>query len=83
MQCLQAKHNHKLVKRDLGVFNFSSFKDNFFTWDDVVSQRHKFGSAFLSCNYIFLGSQELPCFFNFPVSYAHPEKLCDFYWLQL
>ena len=31
----------------------------------------------------FLGSQKLPCFFNFPVSHARPEKLCDFYWLQL
>ena len=30
-----------------------------------------------------LGSQKLPCFFNFPVSRARPEKLCDFYWLQL
>ena len=31
----------------------------------------------------FLGSQKLPCFFNFPVSRARPEKLCDYYWLQL
>ena len=25
----------------------------------------------------------MPCSFNFPVSRARPEKLCDFYWLQL
>ena len=31
---------------------------------------------------IFLGIQKLP-FFNFPVSRARPEKLCDFYWMQL
>ena len=31
----------------------------------------------------FLGSQKLLCFFNFPVSRACPEKLYDFYWLQL
>ena len=30
-----------------------------------------------------LGSQKLPCFFNFSVSRARPEKLCNFYWLQL
>ena len=32
---------------------------------------------------IFLGIPKLPCFFNFPVSRARPEKLCDFYWMQL
>ena len=32
---------------------------------------------------IFLGSQKLPCLFNFPVSRARPENLGDFYWLQL
>ena len=32
---------------------------------------------------IFLGSQKLPCFFNFPVSRARLAKMCDFYWLQL
>ena len=31
----------------------------------------------------FLGSQKSLCFFNFPVSRARPEKLYDFYWLQL
>ena len=25
----------------------------------------------------------MPCFLKFPVSRARPEKLCDFYWLQL
>ena len=30
-----------------------------------------------------LGGQKLPCFFYFPVSRARPEKLCEFYWLQL
>ena len=25
----------------------------------------------------------MPGFFNFPVSRARHEKLCDFYWLQL
>ena len=32
---------------------------------------------------IFLGSQKLPCFFNFPITYASYKKLCDCYWLQL
>ena len=32
---------------------------------------------------IFLESQILPCFFNFPVSRARPEILCNYYWLQL
>ena len=45
------------------------------TWDDVVSQRLKFGSAFLSSSW---DGQKLPCFFNFPVSRAHPEKLVWF-----
>ena len=49
------------------------------TRDDVVSQRLKFGNAFLSLSW----NEKLPCFFNFPVSRARPEKLCDFYWLQL
>ena len=30
-----------------------------------------------------LGSQKFPCFSNFPVSRSRPEKLFDFYWLQL
>ena len=47
------------------------FTDPIFARDDVVS----FGNAFLS--YFAL------CFFNFPVSRARSEKLCDFYWLQL
>ena len=45
-----------------------------FPRDDVVSQRLKFGSAFLSSSW----SQKLLCFFNFPVSRARPEKLCGF-----
>ena len=32
---------------------------------------------------IFLGSQKMSCFSNFPVFRARPEKLCDFYWQQL
>ena len=32
---------------------------------------------------IFLGSQKLPCFFNFPIAHASYKKLCDCYWLQL
>ena len=36
-----------------------------FTWDDVVSQRDKFGRHSFR---IFLGSQKLSCFLNFPVS---------------
>ena len=49
------------------------------TRDDVVSQRLKFGSAFLSSSW----ESKIALFFNFPVSRARPEKLCDFYWLQL
>ena len=50
------------------------------TRDDVVSQRYKFSCAFR----IFFRSQKLPCFFNFPGRIpCRPEKLCDFYWLQL
>ena len=48
----------------------------------MVSQRHKFGCAFLS--YFSLQSKiSLFFFFNFRVSNARPEKLFDFYWLQL
>ena len=61
-------------------FTFLHFSMSFFcTQDDVVSQRHKFESAFLS---YFPRSKKLPCFFNFPVSRARLEKLCVFYWLQ-
>ena len=45
------------------------------TRDDVVSQRHKFGSVFLS---YFLGSQKLPSFFNFPITGARHKNMCDF-----
>ena len=61
-----------------------SFRDStysellFITRDDVVSQRLKFGSAFLS----FSWESKIALFFNFPVSRARSEKLCDFYWLQ-
>ena len=58
-----------------------------------TARGHKCSSAFLSVSVpsnsvahsfrIFLGIQKLPCFFNFPVSRARPEKLCDFYWMQL
>ena len=46
----------------------------FITRDDLVSQRLKFGSAFLSFSW---GSKIALCFFNFPVSRARLEKLCD------
>ena len=59
---------------DFTLFNW------LFTRDDVVSQHHK--SVALSFRF-FLGSPKLPCFSKFPVSRARPEKLCDFYWLQL
>ena len=32
---------------------------------------------------MFLGSQKLHCFFNFPISHASYKKLFDCYWLQL
>ena len=54
------------------------------TRDDVVSQRHKLGSAFLSIVF-FLGVKNcfVFFFFKFTVSRARPKKLRDFYWLQL
>ena len=48
--------------------------------DDVVSQRHVYSGVH---SFHFLGSKKLPCFFNFPISRARAEILCDFYWLQL
>ena len=45
------------------------------TWDDVVSQRHKFGSAFLlyfSCD------SKIALFFNVPVSRACPKNCVIF-----
>ena len=51
------------------------------TRDDVVGQRHKLGSAFLS--YFSWESKIAFFFFKFTVSRARPKKLCDFYWLQL
>ena len=54
------------------------FKSIFFiTRDDVVSQRLKFGSAFLS----YFWRSKMALFFNFPVSRVRPEKFCNFYWL--
>ena len=55
----------------------------FITRDDVVSQRHKLGSAFLSIVF-FLGVKNcfVFFFFKFTLSRARPKKLCDFYWLQ-
>ena len=50
---------------------------NLITRDDVVKQRHKFGSNFFR---ILLGSKKLPVLFNFLVSRARPEKLCNFYF---
>ena len=44
--------------------------------DDVVSQRLKFGRAFLSSSW----ESKIAFFFNFPVSRACPEKLCHFYF---
>ena len=46
----------------------------------MVSQRHKFGSKFLS---YFPWESKIALFFNFPVSRERPEKLCVIYWLQL
>ena len=57
--------------------NLTVLGENHFTRDEVVSQLHKFDRYF---------SWELQIalfFFNFPVSLSRPEKLCDFYWLQL
>ena len=44
------------------------------TRDDVVSQRFKFGSAFLSSS----GESKIALFFYFPVSRARPEKIVIF-----
>ena len=56
-----------------------------FTWDDVVSQRDKFGSAFLP---YFSWESKIVVFFKLSriyayVSHPHAEKFYDFYWLQL
>ena len=45
-----------------------------------VSKPSIFGSAFLS---YFSWDSKIALFFYFPVSRARPEKLCDFYWMQL
>ena len=55
---------------------------------DINSVAHSFRYRYLRYSIahsfrIFLGIQKLPCFFNFPVSRARPEKLCNFYWMQL
>ena len=52
-----------------------TFTSTLITQDDVVSQRHKFGSAFLS---YFSWQSKIALFFNFPVSHARPENLGDF-----
>ena len=44
---------------------------NIFTRDDVVSQRLKFGSAFLSYSW----ESKIALFFNLPVSRPCPEKI--------
>ena len=51
------------------------------TRDDVVGQRHKLGSAFLS--YFSWESQIALFFLSLPYPEPVPKKLCDFYWLQL
>ena len=53
---------------------FDEFDELLITRDDVVSQRLKFGSAFLSSSW----ESKIALFFNFPVSRARPEKLCGF-----
>ena len=70
-----------LENKDLenAVSSQSTCNCKIITRDDVVSQRLKFGSVFLSSSW----ESKIVCFFNFPVSRACPEKLCDFYWLQL
>ena len=45
-----------------------------FTRDDVVSQRLKFGSAFL----LFSWESKMTCFFNFPVSRPVPKNCVIF-----
>ena len=50
------------------------------TRDDVVPQRRKFGTAFLSCSW---ESKIALFFFTFPYPEPVPKKMCDFYWLQL
>ena len=51
-----------------------------FTRDDIVSQRLKFGSTFLSSSW----ESKIALFFlTFPYPEPVPKKLCDFYWLQL
>ena len=57
----------------------SSLSRNFkrfilFTWDDVVSSVLNSGAH----SFRILGSQKLPCFFNFPVSRIRPEKNVSF-----
>ena len=47
---------------------------NIFTRDDVVSQRLKFGSTFLSYSW----ESKIALFFNFPVSRPRPEKIVWF-----
>ena len=47
---------------------------NIFTRDDVVSQRLKFGSAFLSYSW----ESKIALFFNFPISRPRPEKIVWF-----
>ena len=54
-------------------------KGNIITRDDVVSQRLKFGSAFLSSSW----ESKIASFLTFPYPEPVPKKLYDFYWLQL
>ena len=49
------------------------------TWDDVVSQRLKFGSAFLSSSW----ESKIALFFlTFPYPVPVPRNCVDFYWPQ-
>ena len=49
-----------------------------FMKDDIASQRNSFGWLYFSWVL-----QIALFFFIFPISCAHPEKLCNFFWLQL
>ena len=65
------------------LLEFKRLLDNncIITRDDVVSQRLKFGTAFLSSSW----ESKIALFFflTFPYPVPVPKELCDFYWLQL
>ena len=70
---IQFSFNVKCIRSYSHVFRAMGIKI-FITRDDVVSQRLKFGSTFLSSSW----ESKIALFFNFPVSRARPEKLCGF-----